>query len=100
MTGSGEASGVTFGQAMVGTGGILLGRNADGGPGDGMEGGGGVDGWDNSRDGLNRWEDTASNAILQTEPNAPLANATGLELHHMIINMLQGHGAGESIRYS
>ena len=37
-------------------------------------------------------EDTVANIILETEPNAPIASARGLELHHPIISMLGGHG--------
>ena len=38
-----------------------------------------------------RWEYTVANVILGTEPNAPLAYAPVLELHHPIMNMLGAH---------
>ena len=94
MSGGGEASGVTGGQAVVGTGRLGLGRDVDGGSGGGTGGGRGGDGrdGDGDRDGLNRWEDTVANVILGMEPNSPLAYAPLLELHHPIMSMLGGHG--------
>ena len=41
---------------------------------------------------LIKWDDTAENIILGTEPNAPLAYAPGLELHHPIMSTLGAHG--------
>ena len=40
---------------------------------------------------LIRWEDTVSNLILGTEPNAPLDYAQGLELHCLTMSMIRGH---------
>ena len=48
--------------------------------------GGGGDGWD--EDGLNRWEDNVAYVTLGTEPNAPLAYALEMELHHPTISKL------------
>ena len=85
MSGGGEAAGVTGGQAVVGAVNIGLVGDADGGMG------GGADGWDGNRDGqLIRWEDTTANVILGMEPNAPLAYAPGLEMHHPIMSILGG----------
>ena len=44
-----------------------------------------------------RFEDTVANVILGTEPNAPLAYAPVLELHHPIMSMLGGH-RGQLVR--
>ena len=40
---------------------------------------------------INRREDTVANLILGTEPNAPIASASVLELHHLIMSKLGGH---------
>ena len=90
---------VTDIQAVVGAGRPGLGGDVDGGSGDGTGGGpgGGGDGLD--RDGrLIRWEDTVANVILGMEPNALLAYAPGLELHHLIMSMLGGTEAGQRER--
>ena len=56
-----------------------------------MEGGAG-DRWEGNGDvQLVRWEYIVANVILGTEPNAPLAYAKGLELHHPIMSMIEGH---------
>ena len=59
-----------------------------------MDGGEGGDGHDRYKDGdrLNRWEDTVANVTLGTEPNSHLASAPGLELHHLIMSIIGGHG--------
>ena len=56
--------------------------NSGSGGGTDVEGGG--DGWDRDggRYGLTWWEDNIANVTLETEPNAPLAYAPGLEHHH------------------
>ena len=54
------------------------------------EGGGGGRRYGDGR--LIKWEDTAENITLGTEPNAPLAYAPGLELHHPIMSTLGAHG--------
>ena len=53
--------------------------NSGSGGGTGVEGGG--DGRDGDGDGygLSWWEDNIANATLETEPNAPLVYAPGLE---------------------
>ena len=78
LSGGGESSGVMGGQLVVVTRRLGLGRDADVRLGGGTDGGGGVDGWDGDRYRPNRWKDTAENAILETEPNSPLAYAPGL----------------------
>ena len=84
MSRGGEASRVTGGQAVVGTGIPRLGRDADVG--------GGGDGCDSHGDRLNRWEDIVANIILGTEPNASLAYAPVLELRHPTMSMVGLHG--------
>ena len=97
VSGVGEASGVTGGQSVAGTGRIGLGMDADGGLGGGTDKGGRGDGRDGDGDGygygdgLTRWEDTVANGILGTEPNDTLAYDPGLELHHPIMSMIGGH---------
>ena len=86
------------GQSVVVTGSLAIEEDADGGLGGGTVGGGGGDGQDSEGDVLNRWEGTIATVILDTEPNAPLACAPGLELHHPITSMLGGHG-GHLDRY-
>ena len=54
--------------------------------------GGGWDGQYGDGDGLNWWENNVVNIILGTESNSPLAYAPVLELHHIIISTLGGHG--------
>ena len=39
-----------------------------------------------------RWENTIASIILVMEPNAPLAYAPVLELHHPIMSTHVGHG--------
>ena len=93
MSGGGDASGVMGGQAVVGAVRLGLGGDADRGSGGIIGGRGGGDGQYGDRDGrLIRWEDTVANVVLDTEPNAPLAYAPGLELHRPIIIMLEGNG--------
>ena len=53
-----------------------------------MYGGGGEDGRDGYRDGLNWCEDNGSNITLGTDTNAPLAYNTGLEHHHTIMSTI------------
>ena len=61
------------------------------GSGTGGEGGG--DRRDVDIDGqIIRREDTLEKAILETEPNATIAYALGLETHQPIMSMLGGHG--------
>ena len=84
MSRGGEASRVTGGQAVVGTGIPRLGRDADVG--------GGGDGCDSHGDRLNRWEDIVAKKNLGMEPNAPLAYAYILELHYPSMSMLGGQG--------
>ena len=62
------------------------GWDADGGLG----GGSGRNGDGDGR--IIRWEYTVANVILGTEPDVPLAYAPGLELHHLIMSILGGHG--------
>ena len=93
VSGDGEASRIKGGQLVVGSGRLGIGRDADGGLRGETGGGGEGEGRDGDRDRqLIRWEDTVANVILGMEPNAPLAYATGLELHHPIMSMLGGHG--------
>ena len=54
------------------------------------EGGEETDGTETETD-LISGKDTVANVILGTEPNSSLASAPGLELHHLIINMVGGH---------
>ena len=92
MSDSGASSGVKGGQAVVGTGQLGLGRDVDGISGGGTGRGRVGDGQDGDRDGLNRWEDIVANLILGTEHNNLLASTPGLEIHHLIMTMLGGHG--------
>ena len=92
MSGSREVSGVTGDQSVVVTGGLALGRDVYGGLGGGTYGWGVGDLQDGDRDILNRWEDTVANIIIGTEPNDPLVYAPGLEIYHLIMSMLGGHG--------
>ena len=92
VSGGVEVSGVTGVQTVEGAERTGLGGYLDGGSGGGMGGGGGGDGWDGDGDGkLVRWEDTAADVILATEPNAHLEYAPGLELHHMTMIMIGFH---------
>ena len=86
VSGGGAEAGVKGGQAVVGAGRTGFGGDADGDSGGGTDGGGGGDGWD--EDGLNRWEDNVAYVTLGTEPNAPLAYALEMELHHPTISKL------------
>ena len=49
---------------------------------------GGEDRQERERGGLSWWEDNIAHVTLGTDPNAPLAYAPGLELHHPIMSML------------
>ena len=88
---------VKGGQSVVGSVQNGFGGDLDGSSGGEMDGGGGGYGWDGDGDGLNLWEDNVANATLGTEPNAPLAYATGLEHHHPIMSKL-GDPGGRSYR--
>ena len=90
--GGGAVDGVKGGQAVVGSGRLRLVWDADGGLGGRTYIGGKGDGRDGDGDGLNQWEDTVENAILGTDPNAPLDSSLGLKLHHPIISMLDENG--------
>ena len=78
---------------MVGAGRLGLGGYSYGGLRGELdrERGGRVRDGEGYRDRINRWEDNAANVILGTEPNAPLAYATGLDTHHLIMSTLGGH---------
>ena len=94
MSGSGEASGDTGGQVVVGTGRLGLGRDAYCGLGGRTDWGGVGYRWNSEGDGLNSWEDTVANLILGMETNAPLVYDLGLELRHPIMSMLGGRRGG------
>ena len=86
------------GNAVVVTGGLGFGGDADSGPG------GGADGGSQERDGTQTTmndqlseEDTVVTTTLGTEPNAPLAYDLGLELHQPIMNKL-GENRGQCER--
>ena len=87
----GEASGVTGGQAVFGSGCLVLVRDVDGAFRGIMDRRGGY-GQASDGYGLIIWEDTAANLILGSDHNAPLAYAPVLELHHPIMSMIWGHG--------
>ena len=42
--------------------------------------------------GISWWEDNTAHITLGTDPNAPLAYDSGLELHHPIMSTLGGNG--------
>ena len=90
--GVGEASGFMSVRAVVRNRCLVLGRDADVGLGGGTDRGVGGDIKGGDGDGLNRWEDTVANLILGTEHNDKLSYALGLELHHPIMIILEGHG--------
>ena len=77
MSGSGEAYGITGGQAVAGTGNIGLGEYVEDGSGGGPGGGGGGYGREGDGDRLIMWEDNTANVILGTDNNAPLDYAPG-----------------------
>ena len=80
-------------QRVVGSGWGGHRGDEDGGFEGGTVRGGGGDRRDGDENGqLIRWEYTVAKIILGAEPNSPLAYATGLELHHPIMSMLEGNG--------
>ena len=89
MPDGGEAPGVPYIQSVVGPGRPGLGGDEDGGLGGRMGLWGGGDGQDRYGDRrIISWEDTASNVMLGTDPNALLAYDPVLELHHPIMSMI------------
>ena len=93
VSGDGAKAGVKGGQAVVVSGRIGLGGDADSSWEVERTERGGEKGREIDGDGygLNWWEDNVVNIILGTEPNAPLAYAPGLELHYPIISTLGVH---------
>ena len=93
MSSGGESSILLGVQAVVGSGRLIIGRDADRSSGGrtGVEGGG----YELYRHGygqLVRWEDNLSNVILGADPNSPLSYALVLELHHPTMSMFGGAG--------
>ena len=93
MSGSKAEAGVKGDQAVVGAGRTGFGGDSYGGSGGGIDGGGGGDRRDGDgyEEGVNMWEDNVANVTLGVEPNAPLAYALLLELHHPIVSTLGKH---------
>ena len=75
-------------QAVVGSVRTGFGKDADSGLVSGTERGWVGDRQDGGGNGLNKWEYNVSRVTLGTDPNAPLAYAPALELHHPIISKL------------
>ena len=75
VSSGGAEAGVKVSQAVVGSGRLGLGGDANVGSGGGTDRGGGGDGQDGYEGGLGRWgEDNVTNLILGTETNTPLAS--------------------------
>ena len=83
MSGGRAEAGVKDDQAVSGAGQIGYGGDVNSGSGGGtdVEGGGDRRAGYGGGYGLSWWEDNIANATLETEPNAPLAYAPGLEHH-------------------
>ena len=76
---------------------VRSGRTGCGGDVDGILGGRTDRGGGGDRDRLSRLEDNVAHVTLGTDPNAPLAYAMGLEIHHPIMSTLRDPGFGLEI---
>ena len=75
---------------VVGSGWTIFRGVADGVSGGVTDRGGGEDG--RYRDGFHWWEDNIAQITLGADPNAPIAYAPVLEIHHPIMSMLLDPG--------
>ena len=92
MSDGGADAGVKGYQAVVASGRIGCGGDADGDSGGGTDRGWGGDGQSGDGDRLSQWEDNVDRLTLGTEPNSTLAYALVLEHHYPIMSTLGDSG--------